>query len=134
MANLSYNDIARAIYIGSKNKDNQDMSLFVDNTVKFLTRKKLLSKSKNILDKLESILNKEKGLVKAKISSAEKMNDVFKKDLNSFLLQKYKAKQVEMIEVVDKKYIGGVKIEVDDEVIDLTIFNKLKKLQTHLTR
>ena len=134
MANLSYNDIARAIYIGSKNKDNQEMSLFVDNTVKFLTRKKLLSKSKNILDKLESILNKEKGLVKAKISSAEKMNDVFKKDLNSFLLQKYKAKQVEMIEVVDKKYIGGVKIEVDDEVIDLTIFNKLKKLQTHLTR
>jgi F-type H+-transporting ATPase subunit delta len=134
MANISYNDIAKAIYIGSKNKDNQEMSLFVDNTVKFLTRKKLLSKSKNILDKLETLLNNEKGLVKAKVSTAEKMNDVLKKELNSFLLKKYNAKEVDMMEIVDSKYIGGVKIEVDDEVIDLTIFNKLKKLQTHLTR
>lgn len=134
MANISYNDIAKAIYIGSKNKDNKEMSLFVDNTVKFLTRKKLLSKSKNILDKLENLLNKDKGLIKAKISTSEKMNDIFKKDINSFLLKKYNAKEVEMIEIVDSKYIGGVKIEVDDEVIDLTIFNKLKKLQTHLTR
>lgn len=134
MANISYNDIAKAIYIGSKNKDNKEMSLFVDNTVKFLTRKKLLSKSKNILDKLEALLNKDKGLIKATISTSETMNEILKKDLNSFLLKKYNAKEVEMIEIVDSKYIGGVKIEVDDEVIDLTIFNKLKKLQTHLTR
>lgn len=134
MANLSYNDIARAIYMGSKNKDNQEMSLFVDNTVKFLTRKKLLSKSKNILDKLEALMNKDKGLIKARVSTAEKMTDIFKKDLNLFLLKKYNAKEVEMTEVVDSQHIGGVKIEVDDEVIDMTIANKLKKLQTHLTR
>ena len=37
-------------------------------------------------------------------------------------------------EVLDEKLLGGFKIEVNDEIIDLTIKNKLEKLQEYLTR
>jgi len=134
MATISNNDIANAIYIGSKNKTGKDLEVFVNNVVRFLVRKKLLAKSNHILEKLEKKLNKEEGIVKAKIGSASKLDENTKKELTNFLLKKYNGKSILFTEEIDAKFVGGVRIEVDDEVIDLTIFNKLKKLQTHLTR
>ena len=35
-------------------------------------------------------------------------------------------------EVIDKNLIGGFKVEVNNEVIDVTLRNKISKLQEHL--
>ncbi len=134
MASISNNDIANAIYLASKNKDEKETPLFISNVIKFLARKRLLSKSKDILQKLENISNTENGILKIKISSVKKIEDSLKKDLKDILLEKYKVKQILFTEIIDEKLIGGFKIETNDEVIDLTIFNKLKKLQEYLTR
>lgn len=134
MTTMSNNDIASAIYIASFGKEGKEAAIFFDNVVKFLLHKKLFRKSKNILEKLEQIVNKEKGLLKVKIYSVKSLDGKIKKDLTTFLLDKYKVKHIIYTEINDAKFIGGFKIEVNDEVIDLTIFNKLKKLQKYLTR
>jgi ATP synthase F1 delta subunit len=134
MATISNNDIANALYLGAKNKTGKDLEIFITNTVSFLFRKKLLSKSSHILEKLEKKINKEQGIIKVKISSVSKLDENIKRDLSTFLLKKYNAKNILFTEEIDVKFIGGIKIEIDDEVIDLTIFNKLKKLKTHLLK
>jgi len=134
MATTSHNDIAHAIYSASKDKQGADATLFVDNVLKFLIRKRLISKSSDILKKLEKISNKDNGIVVATVSSVKKLDEITKKELISELIKKYKAKKILLEEKEIPMLLGGFKVEVDDEVIDLTIFNKLKKLQEHLTR
>lgn len=134
MAILSYNNIANAIYLGLKDKKGDSLDSFIDNVVKFLYKKKLLSKTSIILEKLEDLLNTEKSLLLVNVYSSQKLEENTKKELALVLKNKYKKNSVVFTEIIDEKVIGGVKLEMNNEVIDLTIFNKLKKLQAHLTR
>lgn len=134
MAILSYNNIANAIYIGLKDKKGDSLDSFIDNVVKFLYKKKLFSKSNIILEKLEDLLNREKGLLLVNVYSPKKLEENTKKELALILKNKYKKNSVIFTEIIDQKVIGGIKLEMNNEIIDLTIFNKLKKLQAHLTR
>lgn len=134
MAVISNNDIARAIYLASKDKTKAELEDVDRKVVKFLYRRRLLSKSKDILYRLEKIINDENGIVAVKVSSREKLKENLKKELIDFLKERYKAKEIILTEISDEKLLGGMRIEVNDEIIDLTARNKIKKLQEYLTR
>jgi len=132
MATISNNDIARSIYFGSKDKAGAELQAYYKNVVQFLFRKKLLSKSKEILLILRKIINKEEGIIDAKVLSVEKLYHETKEDLVHLLKKRYHAREVILKEKYDQVLLGGMRIEVNDEVIDLTIKNKLGQLQEYL--
>lgn len=134
MATLSNNDIARSIYLLVKDKGTAEQSILYEKVVKFLFRKRLLSKSGEILSHLTKIINKEEGTIVAKVSSVEALDHKTKIHLEQFLKKRYTAKEVTLVEVLEKKLLGGLRLEVNDEVLDLSVKNKVKKLQEHLTR
>lgn len=134
MATLSNNDIARAIYLVSKDKTHPELREINSKIIKFLARRRLLSKSPDILERLNKIINQEAGRIVVKVQSARKLKEEIKKELTIFLKKRYKAKEVVLKEELDEKLLGGIKIEINDEIIDLTAKNKIKKLQEHLTR
>ncbi len=134
MATLSNNDIARAIYLVSKEKTHAELHEVNGKVVKFLARRRLLSKSPDILERLNKIINHETGRIVVKIQSARKLKEELKKELITFLKKRYKMKEVILKEELDEKLLGGIRIEINDEIIDLTVKNKIKKLQEHLTR
>ena len=43
-------------------------------------------------------------------------------------LEKHYHKQIKLLENVDSSLVGGIKIVVDNEIIDATILNKLEKV------
>ena len=59
MATISNNDIAQAIYLNFKDKIGDELALSLKDVVNFLHRKRLLNKSKDILLRLNKIINKE---------------------------------------------------------------------------
>lgn len=134
MTTLSNNDIARAIYLISKDKTDIELHDINNKIINFFTRRHLLSKIPDILDRLDKIINHENGRVAVKISSAIKIKEELKKELIFFLKERYKVKEIIFTEILDKNLLGGMRIEVNDEIIDLTIKNKIKKLQEHLIR
>ncbi len=134
MTTLSNNDIARAIYLVSRDKTGRELKEVYTNVVRFLFRRRLLSKSRDILERLDKIINNEKGRIVAKITTARKLRGESKREILHFLRKRYRAKEAVLAEMLDEKLLGGVKIEVGDEIIDLTVKNKIKKLQEHLTR
>jgi F-type H+-transporting ATPase subunit delta len=131
MATISNNDIARAIYIASKEEIPKEQ--FFKKTVQFLTRRRLLGRTSGILLSLEKIVNQEEGRVVAKVSSKNKLSEKIKKELEHHLSKRYSGKKIALVENLDEKLLGGFKIEVGDEVIDLTLKNKIGKLQEYLT-
>lgn len=134
MATLSNNDIARTIYLVSKDKTNAELHNINSKIVKFLARKRLLSKTEDILERLDKIINHEKGKITVKILSARELKKELKKKLIFFLKKRYKAREIVLAETSDEKLLGGMKLEINDEIIDLTVKNKIKELQEHLTR
>ena len=133
MVKISNSDIARSIYEGAKeNKGN--LSSYLKNVVKFLAKKRLISKVPEILLQLKKIINKEEGILEAKVLSATKLGGEAKYSIMHSLQKRYDAKDVILDEAIDEKLLGGVRIEAGDEVIDLTMRNKIKKLQEHLLR
>ena len=131
MATVSNNNIARAIYAYSKESKESEISR---NVVKFLARKRLLSQSKDILGKLEKIIHTEENKIVATISTATKLDDTTKHSLLGSLKKRYEVEEVIIREVVDAKLLGGIKIEVGDEVMDFSVRNKIGKLQAYLIR
>lgn len=134
MSTLSNNDIAQAIYLVSKDKTDIELNEINKKIVKFLFRRRFLTKSKDILERLNKIINNEEERIVAKVSSTLSLKEETKKELALFLKKHYEAKKVILEEAIDSKLLGGMRIEVDDEIIDLTVKNKIKKLQEHLIR
>ena len=133
MTVISNNNIAEAIYLAGKEKSHTEQPVFLKNVVEFLVRKKLLSKAPDILARLDKIINDDEGKIVAKVSSVEKMNEATKKEITHSLRERYGSKTVILEENLNEKLIGGYKIEVNDEVIDLSVKNRMKQLQEFLT-
>lgn len=134
MTNISNNDIAHAIYLVSKDKDQTGRSLIFTKIIQFLVRRKLLSKTPDILARLDKIINKEEGRIVAKVSSKNKLEEKTKENLIHTLSKRYSAREVAIVSCLDEKLLGGLRVEVDDEVIDLTLKNRIGKLQEYLIK
>lgn len=134
MSAISNNDIARAIYLLTKGKGHAEQVDISKKVTKFLFRKRLLSKAPQILSQLSKTINKEEGKIEVKVSSVEKLSHQTKLHLEQLLKKRYSAKEIILNESLDSRLIGGVRIEVNNEVIDLSIKNRIGKLQEYLTR
>ncbi len=135
MATLKNNDIAYAIHHATVDKAGADLRIAISNSAKFLLRHKLNSKRRDIVfHKLHEIQNKESKIVEAKIFSKNKLSHKSIQEIKEFLEKRYKAETIELEEGVDEGLIGGMKIQVGDDIIDATLSNQLDQLQKHLLR
>ena len=72
--------------------------------------------------------------MEAKVGSVARLKTETKHHLMHSLKKRYDAKDVILNEALDEKLIAGIRIEVGDEVIDLTMRNKIKQLQEYLIK
>jgi F-type H+-transporting ATPase subunit delta len=132
MATISTNNLARAIYESSLGKSGSELDMVTKNIVEIISRKHLIGKSKEIITSLEKIIDKNEEVVRAKISSRIKLEKKIIDEIEDFIKKRYKAKNTVLEFEVDEKLIGGIKIEIGDEIIDTTLKNKIKKLENYL--
>mgnify|MGYP001344886739 CR=1 FL=1 len=132
MAKIYTKNLAQAIHEMTKGKTGHELDTALSNVLDFLVQKRMLRKTPEILKKLEEIINKEDGVVKVNITYRESPSKKISEEIEEILKKRYKAKKM-LVEVnEDKEMLGGIKIEVGDEVIDLTLKNKINQLQNYL--
>lgn len=100
----------------------------LESTVKILKDKGKMNHADGILFALKDLFDKERGVVKAHITVQTRLSDKEKVELRTMLKQKYNASDVVLIEKVDERILGGIRIKVGEEVYDATIKNKLAGL------
>lgn len=132
MAKISAKNLARAIYESAKNKSGAELERAIENTVEFLAKKNLLSKAPEILKCLTHVQNTDLGIVSAKVVSKSPLNKHAIDELKLALKKRYKAEDVILELEENLSLLGGIRIEAKDEVIDLSLKNKLNRLQAHL--
>ena len=132
MTSISNNNIAHAIYLASKDKTHAEQSLIFQKVIQFFVKKRLLPKVPDILSYLNKIINEDQNKILAKMSTKEILSQSKKRELTHFLSKHYGGKTIILEESLNEKLLGGFKIEVNDEVIDFSIKNRIRKLQEHL--
>lgn len=100
----------------------------LQSTVKILREKGKLNNAEGVLYALKDLFDKERGVVKAHITVQERLGDQDKNKLKEMIKQKYNATDVVIMEKIDQRILGGVRIKVGEEVYDATIKNKLAGL------
>jgi F-type H+-transporting ATPase subunit delta len=132
MAKISVNNLAEAIYESLKEKEGASFDNTINDIVLLLKERHLLGKKDMILERLQKIIDDDGKIVRAKISSKNKIIDKDIKEIEEFIKKKYKAKEVVIEQSENKKLLGGIKIEIGDEILDMTLENKLHQLQNYL--
>ncbi len=132
MAKISTNNLAYAIYESLKDKEGIPFETTVSNVISLIRDKHMMAKKDLILEALQKIIDKEEETVRVKVSTKNKINEIESDDIKDFIKKKYKAKIVILDEIENPKLLGGIKIEIGDEIIDMTLKNKLNQLQNYL--
>jgi len=133
MSKISIKNLANAIYESSKNKEGKELDELMANSAHLISSKHLLSKSEQILSTLETIIDKDQGIVRATINSKSKLTPKTIEEISDFIKNRFKAKEVILELKENPNLLGGIKIEIGDEVIDTTLRHKLNSLQNYLT-
>ena len=133
MSTISIKNIASAIYESSINKEGDELDMIIKNSTKLIAHNNLLGKSEQILTELENIIDKEQGRIRVKVKSKIKITDKINDEIIDFIKKRFKAKEVILEITEDPKLLGGIKIEIGDEIIDTTLRYKLNQLQNYLT-
>lgn len=134
MSSISIKNLAHAVYESSYDKEGGTLDDILGKTVVFMRDKNLLGKKEELLSALDEIINKKNGIVKVKVSSSEKLKENEKKEIEEFIKRKYKAKEVATELKEDPKLLGGIKIEIGDDIIDTTLSHKIHQLQNYLIK
>ena len=74
---------------------------------------------------------KYKGITESVLTTAVKVDARVKKQITDLISDVFKTK-VELKEIVDPEIIGGFILQIDDNYIDASIRNKLRKIKKEL--
>jgi F-type H+-transporting ATPase subunit delta len=134
MAKISPKNIAEAIYEATLGKSKAEAEAVLKNTVAMLAKKRAIGKSKEIIEALQNILDTKSGTVRAKVLSSKKLGNDERNKVEEDLKKKYKAEKIVSEFFEKEELLGGIRVEVKDEVIDSTYKNRLEQLEKHLTQ
>jgi F-type H+-transporting ATPase subunit delta len=75
---------------------------------------------------------KYKGITETWLTTAVPVNDKIRKDISEMIASIFKTK-VELKETIDKEIIGGFVLKVNDNYVDASVRNKLRKIRKELS-
>ena len=85
----------------------------------------------DISQNFKELVAEERNLKNITVASSYKIDKEQLKEIEAALVKRLKA-EINISTEIDKTLIGGLKISYDDQVIDLSIKNKLEKLKIQL--
>lgn len=117
--------------------DKKSEQEIFDITKKFaevLKKDSQIRNAKNIIEKFSELYNAKHGIVEASVISSRELSSDQVHQVESFIKEKYDAKEIVIENIVDKNIKGGIVIRVGDEVLDGSASAQLKRLKKELVK
>lgn len=131
---ISIKQYSQTLFKLTDGKSEQEVLSIVLKFAEQLKNDGQLKNSDKIIEKFSELHNTANGIIEAVVISREKLSGELVEKLNSFIKEKYKAKEVIIKNIIDEKIQGGIIIKVGDEILDASIANQLKKLKNILSK
>jgi len=131
---ISAKQYALALYELIKGKDKKELDQILDNFIREIINAGFSSKFDLILENFNKVWNEKNNEVEAKIVSARELEKSEQNFIITMIKEKTKAKKVSLDMKIDRLIIGGMKIEYNGKVLDLSFREKLKQLKIELNK
>lgn len=118
----------------TRDKKGKELDEAVKNLVRFLARVRLLSKTSLIFSKLEEIIHNEKHEILVTVKTVAPLKTQEKNHIVDFVKKKYDAEHVIINEQIVPDLLGGFRIEIGNDVVDLSLRHRVKKLEAYLKK
>lgn len=125
MRKLSARQYAELLYDLVDGVKKAEVSGRIEKFLKLLVRNRALAGIPRIIQAFETLSDERAGIARVKVTSAHKLPHA----IHALLLKSIGAKELAMEACEDLAVIGGVKIEIEDLIIDGTIKTQLTKLK-----
>ena len=126
---FSSDKLAELLLSGLKTK----LAKPVENFVTLLTQNHRLAAMQEIYLQFDALKNAQEGAAEVLITSAFPIADGELADLLATLKKRFGGKQLRPSVVVDSELIGGVRVQVGDEVLDTSVKTRLAAMQAALS-
>ncbi|MBP7804974.1 MAG: ATP synthase F1 subunit delta [Candidatus Pacebacteria bacterium] len=100
----------------------------------YLQKNRLLSKAEKIMKEYRTLYNEKHSILEASVTLTARLPEHTRIELREALKKKFKAKEVHMLEKVDQRVLGGIKVKIADMVYDSTLKNTLTQLEAQLLK
>ncbi len=132
MAKISNKQYAEALYEISNELQGKELNNASEMFAKILVRDHKLKQGANIIAEFQSIAKKEAGIVELQITSARELDKKIIEQIKKVFSTQGGGSDVEATTNVDKNLIGGVKIKLEDKILDASVTTQLKLLKQQL--
>lgn len=133
MTALAPHYVARAIWSAAKGKEGAALERTADDAFDFILKNRLLGKAPEILAALERLCDTDRGLVRAKVTSRRPLAKRAADAVAVALKKRYGAREAALQFAEDPSLLGGIRVETENEVIDLSLKRKIEELRAYLT-
>ncbi|MFA6427370.1 MAG: ATP synthase F1 subunit delta [Candidatus Magasanikbacteria bacterium] len=127
MKKSSNKQYAQALYEITKNLKGADLKQALEVFVKLLVRDRKLKQSSNIIVEFEKYSKKQEGIIEMEITSARKLEN-----LSIEHIKKAFGGKVEAVMHIDESLIGGVKVKLEDKILDGSLKTQLLSFRKSL--
>ena len=134
MKSVDTKNLAQILLETTEGASPESSAKAIKDFARYLEKKGLLSKLDSIISDYEILYNKKNNIVQATVTLTHRLPEKTKNDLQEALKKKYNAKEVEIIEKIDARIIGGMKIKIGDTVFDSSLAHSLHQLETQLLK
>lgn len=125
----SIKQYAKALYEATKDAPDAAIGGIVNNFLSILERDNKLKKIEYIIDEFTAYSKMAEGIMQIEVESARKLDAGAAEKIRKI----FGAKS-EIRETVNKKLIGGLRIKINDIILDASVKNQLNRLKNSLTK
>lgn len=130
---FSAKQYAQALMDSLESVGPKDQDRVLDNFAKVLAENNDLRMYEAIEEEFHKLELQKKGIKQVEITSARPLSHQNEKEIIEELNQLVKGK-VELKKKVDEQLIGGVVIQMEDQIIDVSVKNQLDQLKNNLSK
>lgn len=127
-------EFARALLEMTDGASRETAETAVKDFARYLKDKGQLTHAPRIMAEYQRLYNTKHGIVEASVTLAARLGEPERKKLKEALIRKYGATDAVIDERVDQRLIGGMKIQVGDELHDTSLKHSLGQLQAQLLK
>ncbi len=131
---ISAKQYAITLYELTDRKSESQINEIISKFVMLMKKVGDFKKINDVVSKFEEIYNKNRGILKIVVTTTRKLSDEEKNSVIEFIKTKYNVVDVEVSTVIDKNIKGGIIIRVGDEIIDGSVFGRLRVLRSALKK
>lgn len=129
---VSIQQYAKTLLEITENKTEKEISNIIARFAEILKKDGQIKNTSKIIEKFSELYNTKHRIVEASVTSSHKLSSDQVHQVEIFIKEKYKAKEVIIKNIIDEKIKGGIIIKIGDEILDGSVASQLKKLKKEL--